>query len=51
MTGVQDPRRSTPRTDHVLADPRLRAAADRLGREIRVAVPPPTSSGTFPHPA
>ena len=31
MTGVQDPRRSTPRTDRVLADPRLRAAADRLG--------------------
>jgi L-seryl-tRNA(Ser) seleniumtransferase len=31
MTGVQDPRRSTPRTDHVLADPRLRAATGRLG--------------------
>lgn len=31
MTGVQDPRRSTPRTDHVLADPRLRAASERLG--------------------
>jgi L-seryl-tRNA(Ser) seleniumtransferase len=26
-----DPRRSTPRTDHVLADPRLRAATARLG--------------------
>jgi L-seryl-tRNA(Ser) seleniumtransferase len=31
MTGVQDPRRSTPRTDHVLADPRLVAAAEKLG--------------------
>ncbi|WP_127130297.1 L-seryl-tRNA(Sec) selenium transferase [Georgenia sp. SYP-B2076] len=28
---MQDHRRSTPRTDHVLADPRLRAAAARLG--------------------
>jgi L-seryl-tRNA(Ser) seleniumtransferase len=28
---VADPRRSTPRTDHVLADPRLREAAERLG--------------------
>jgi L-seryl-tRNA(Ser) seleniumtransferase len=28
---VQDPRRATPRTDHVLADPRLREATDRLG--------------------
>jgi L-seryl-tRNA(Ser) seleniumtransferase len=27
-----DPRRSTPRTDAVLADPRVAAAADRLGR-------------------
>jgi L-seryl-tRNA(Ser) seleniumtransferase len=27
-----DPRRRVPRTDAVLADPRLRAAADRLGR-------------------
>jgi L-seryl-tRNA(Ser) seleniumtransferase len=26
-----DPRRSTPRTDHVLADPLLRAATERLG--------------------
>ena len=31
MTGVQDPRRATPRTDHVLADPRLRSATERLG--------------------
>ncbi|GAA1528407.1 L-seryl-tRNA(Sec) selenium transferase [Actinomadura kijaniata] len=29
-----DPRRSVPRTDAVLADPRLRAAADRLGRVL-----------------
>jgi L-seryl-tRNA(Ser) seleniumtransferase len=29
-----DPRRRVPRTDVVLADPRLRAAADRLGRAI-----------------
>ncbi|WP_445256420.1 L-seryl-tRNA(Sec) selenium transferase [Nocardioides aurantiacus] len=28
---MTDPRRSTPRTDTVLADPRLREAADRLG--------------------
>jgi len=28
---VDDPRRSTPRTDHVLAEPRLQAAAARLG--------------------
>jgi L-seryl-tRNA(Ser) seleniumtransferase len=28
---VQDHRRTTPRTDHVLADPRLREATDRLG--------------------
>jgi L-seryl-tRNA(Ser) seleniumtransferase len=34
MTGVQDPRRSTPRTDHVLADPRLVAAAERLGASL-----------------
>jgi L-seryl-tRNA(Ser) seleniumtransferase len=29
-----DPRRSTPRTDHVLADPGVRAAADRLGETL-----------------
>ena len=28
---MDDPRRSTPRTDHVLAEPRLQAAATRLG--------------------
>ena len=28
---MPDPRRATPRTDHVLADERLRAAATRLG--------------------
>jgi len=28
---VEDPRRATPRTDRVLADPRLREAAERLG--------------------
>ncbi|MQW76683.1 L-seryl-tRNA(Sec) selenium transferase [Nocardioides sp. dk4132] len=28
---MQDPRRATPRTDRVLADPRLREAAERLG--------------------
>jgi L-seryl-tRNA(Ser) seleniumtransferase len=28
---VEDPRRATPRTDTVLADPRVRAAAERLG--------------------
>ncbi|NPC97784.1 L-seryl-tRNA(Sec) selenium transferase [Nocardioides sp. zg-DK7169] len=28
---MEDPRRATPRTDHVLADPRLREAAARLG--------------------
>jgi L-seryl-tRNA(Ser) seleniumtransferase len=28
---VEDPRRATPRTDTVLADPRVRAAAQRLG--------------------
>ncbi|GIF14899.1 L-seryl-tRNA(Sec) selenium transferase [Actinoplanes teichomyceticus] len=34
-----DPRRQTPRTDAVLADPRLRAAADRLGRApVKAAV-------------
>jgi L-seryl-tRNA(Ser) seleniumtransferase len=31
---VQDSRRATPRTDRVLADPRLREAADRLGRPL-----------------
>ena len=31
---VSDPRRATPRTDHVLADPRLQDAADRLGVRI-----------------
>ncbi|QNN52395.1 L-seryl-tRNA(Sec) selenium transferase [Nocardioides mesophilus] len=36
---MDDPRRATPRTDHVLADPRLRAAADRLGvRLVKEAV-------------
>ena len=29
-----DPRRATPRTDQVLADPRLVAAAERLGRSL-----------------
>ena len=28
---MDDPRRATPRTDHVLADPRVREAASRLG--------------------
>ena len=31
---MQDSRRATPRTDRVLADPRLREAADRLGRPL-----------------
>ena len=31
---MDDPRRSTPRTDQVLADPRLRAAAARLGSAL-----------------
>jgi L-seryl-tRNA(Ser) seleniumtransferase len=31
---VRDPRRATPRTDQVLADPRLVAAATRLGRPV-----------------
>jgi L-seryl-tRNA(Ser) seleniumtransferase len=31
---VQDSRRATPRTDHVLADPRLREATERLGRPL-----------------
>src|SRR5687767_12629574 len=35
---LADPRRSTPRTDSVLADPALRAAATRLGpRIVKVA--------------
>ena len=34
MTTTADPRRSVPRTDQVLADPRLRAAAERLGPEL-----------------
>nr|WP_206062907.1 hypothetical protein [Nocardioides piscis] len=36
---MPDPRRATPRTDHVLADPRLREAALRLGTSlVRTAV-------------
>ncbi|HET6817960.1 MAG TPA: L-seryl-tRNA(Sec) selenium transferase [Mycobacteriales bacterium] len=31
---MSDPRRQVPRTDAVLADPRLAAAVDRLGRDI-----------------
>jgi L-seryl-tRNA(Ser) seleniumtransferase len=31
---VTDQRRSTPRTDHVLADPRLRDAAERVGEQL-----------------
>jgi L-seryl-tRNA(Ser) seleniumtransferase len=31
---VRDSRRATPRTDHVLADPRLLEAAERLGRPL-----------------
>ena len=31
---MQDHRRATPRTDHVLADPRLREAADRVGEAL-----------------
>jgi L-seryl-tRNA(Ser) seleniumtransferase len=31
---VHDPRRRTPRTDHVLADPSLQAAAARLGQPV-----------------
>jgi L-seryl-tRNA(Ser) seleniumtransferase len=31
---VDDPRRATPRTDQVLADPRLAAAVTRLGRPV-----------------
>ncbi len=34
MDRQPDVRRSTPRTDHVLADPRLRAAAQRLGPDL-----------------
>nr|WP_206039793.1 L-seryl-tRNA(Sec) selenium transferase [Rhodococcus sp. HNM0563] len=32
--GVPDPRRGTPRTDQILADPRLREAVDRLGTRL-----------------
>jgi L-seryl-tRNA(Ser) seleniumtransferase len=36
---VSDPRRQVPRTDAVLADPRLTAAVDRLGRDaVKAAV-------------
>ncbi|GAB2874730.1 L-seryl-tRNA(Sec) selenium transferase [Nocardioides pacificus] len=31
---MHDPRRDTPRTDHVLADPRLREATGRLGERL-----------------
>jgi L-seryl-tRNA(Ser) seleniumtransferase len=31
---VQDPRRATPRTDQVLADPQVAAAVTRLGRPV-----------------
>ena len=31
---MEDPRRATPRTDRVLADPRLREAAERLGTAL-----------------
>ena len=34
VRSVTDPRRATPRTDHVLADPRLQDAAHRLGVKI-----------------
>src|SRR4051794_12658869 len=34
MTSTRDPRRGTPRTDVVLADPRLVEATDRLGRPL-----------------
>ena len=34
MTTAADPRRTVPRTDQVLADPRLRDAAARLGRDL-----------------
>ncbi len=34
MTTAADPRRLVPRTDRVLADPRLRAASERLGPEL-----------------
>ena len=38
-SGVTDPRREVPRTDAVLADPRLRAAAATLGRStVKAAV-------------
>src|SRR5690242_692672 len=36
---MADPRRRTPRTDAVLADPSVAAAADRLGRDrVKAAV-------------
>lgn len=36
---ITDPRRALPRTDAILADPRLRAATDRLGADaVKVAV-------------
>ncbi|SDU81353.1 L-seryl-tRNA(Sec) selenium transferase [Microlunatus sagamiharensis] len=34
MSTTADPRRLVPRTDRLLADPRLRAAADRLGADL-----------------
>ena len=34
MTTAADPRRAVPRTDQVLADPRLRAASARLGPDL-----------------
>ena len=34
MTTAADPRRSVPRTDQVLADPRLVSASTRLGRDL-----------------
>ena len=34
VTTAADPRRAVPRTDQVLADPRLRAAVERLGRDL-----------------
>ncbi|MEO6205377.1 MAG: L-seryl-tRNA(Sec) selenium transferase, partial [Mycobacteriales bacterium] len=37
--GTADPRRQVPRTDAVLADPRMRAATERLGRDaVKTAV-------------
>ena len=34
MTTAADPRRAVPRTDQVLADPRLREASGRLGPDL-----------------